>query len=128
MCHTRVMPNTQAHGAQHPQSPVFILTTSRSGSTLVRFILDSHPDLACPPEIARTLPEGLLRLMGYQRGSYAIGYADDMREPLDWLYDSTAFMSDFYEYRRAARKRLKATKSYVPRTESFAGPNTLADK
>ena len=26
--------------------------------------------LACPPEIARTLPEGLLRLMGYQRGSY----------------------------------------------------------
>src|ERR1700721_972747 len=35
--------------------------------------------LACPPEIARTLPEGLLRLMGYQRGSYAIGYADDMR-------------------------------------------------
>ncbi len=70
--------------------------------------------LACPPEIARTLPEGLLRLMGYQRGSYAIGYADDMREPLDWLYDNPAFMSDFYDYRRAARKRLKATGSYVP--------------
>ena len=30
--------------------PVFILTASRSGSTLLRFILDSHPDLACPPE------------------------------------------------------------------------------
>jgi hypothetical protein len=29
---------------------VFILTGSRSGSTLLRFILDSHPDLACPPE------------------------------------------------------------------------------
>jgi Phytanoyl-CoA dioxygenase (PhyH) len=74
--------------------------------------------LACPPEIARTLPEGLLRLMGYQRGSYAIGYADDMREPLDWLYDSPAFMSDFYEYRRAARKRLRATGSYVPPIKS----------
>jgi ectoine hydroxylase-related dioxygenase (phytanoyl-CoA dioxygenase family) len=74
--------------------------------------------LACPPEIARTLPEGLLRLMGYQRGSYAIGYADDMREPLDWLYDSPAFMSDFYDYRRAARKRLKATGSYVAPTKS----------
>ena len=73
--------------------------------------------LACPPEIARTLPEGLLRLMGYQRGSYAIGYADDMREPLDWLYDSPAFMSDFLSYRRVARKRLKATGSYVPPTE-----------
>ncbi|MGH3164376.1 MAG: sulfotransferase family protein [Trebonia sp.] len=30
--------------------PVFILTGSRSGSTLLRFILDSHPELACPPE------------------------------------------------------------------------------
>jgi protein-tyrosine sulfotransferase len=29
---------------------VFILTASRSGSTLLRFILDSHPELACPPE------------------------------------------------------------------------------
>ncbi len=70
--------------------------------------------LACPPEIARTLPEGLLRLMGYQRGAYSIGYVDDMREPLDWLYGSRAFISDFYGYRRAARKRLKATGSYVP--------------
>jgi hypothetical protein len=32
------------------ESPVFVLTASRSGSTLLRFILDSHPDLACPPE------------------------------------------------------------------------------
>jgi protein-tyrosine sulfotransferase len=30
--------------------PVFILTAARSGSTLLRFILDTHPDLACPPE------------------------------------------------------------------------------
>jgi ectoine hydroxylase-related dioxygenase (phytanoyl-CoA dioxygenase family) len=72
--------------------------------------------LACPPEIARTLPEGLLRLMGYQRGSYSIGYVDDLREPLDWLYDSPAFISDFYGYRRVARKRLRETASYVPPT------------
>ncbi len=55
--------------------------------------------------------------MGYQRGSYAIGYVDDMREPLDWLYDSPAFISDFLSYRRVARKRLTATGSYVPPTE-----------
>lgn len=30
--------------------PVFILTGSRSGSTLLRFILDTHPEFACPPE------------------------------------------------------------------------------
>ncbi len=70
--------------------------------------------LACPPEIARTLPEGLLRLMGYQRGSYALGYVDDMREPLDWLYERRSFMSDFYNYRRSARKLLKRTGPYAP--------------
>lgn len=37
-----------ARSATEP--PVFVLTTSRSGSTLLRFILDSHPDLVCPPE------------------------------------------------------------------------------
>ena len=74
--------------------------------------------LACPPKIARTLPEGLLRLMGYQRGSYSIGYVDNMREPLDWLYGSTAHISDFYDYRRAARKRLKTTEGYLPLAEA----------
>ena len=77
--------------------------------------------LACPPEIARTLPEGLLRLMGYQRGAYSIGYVDNMREPLDWLYGSSAHISDYYGYRRAARKRLKETGRYVPPAGSSAG-------
>lgn len=30
--------------------PVFVLCHGRSGSTLLRFLLDAHPDLACPPE------------------------------------------------------------------------------
>ena len=30
--------------------PVFVLCLGRSGSTLLRFVLDAHPDLACPPE------------------------------------------------------------------------------
>ncbi len=29
---------------------VFVLCSGRSGSTLLRFLLDAHPDLACPPE------------------------------------------------------------------------------
>jgi protein-tyrosine sulfotransferase len=32
------------------QRPVFVLSVARSGSTLLRFILDSHPEMACPPE------------------------------------------------------------------------------
>jgi hypothetical protein len=31
-------------------APVFVLCGGRSGSTLLRFLLDAHPDLACPPE------------------------------------------------------------------------------
>jgi ectoine hydroxylase-related dioxygenase (phytanoyl-CoA dioxygenase family) len=41
--------------------------------------------LAVPAEIARTLPEPLLRVMGYARGAYALGYVDDSRDPLDVL-------------------------------------------
>jgi sulfotransferase family protein len=29
---------------------VFVICAGRSGSTLLRFLLDAHPDLACPPE------------------------------------------------------------------------------
>jgi protein-tyrosine sulfotransferase len=36
--------------SDHTQPPVFVLSVARSGSTLLRFILDSHPELACPPE------------------------------------------------------------------------------
>jgi ectoine hydroxylase-related dioxygenase (phytanoyl-CoA dioxygenase family) len=39
--------------------------------------------LATPLEVARTLPVDLLRLMGYARGAYALGYVDDMRDPLE---------------------------------------------
>jgi len=41
--------------------------------------------LAVPQDIARTLPDDLLRVMGYARGAYALGYVDDLRDPLDVL-------------------------------------------
>lgn len=41
--------------------------------------------LAVPHDIARTLPDDLLRVMGYQRGAYALGYVDDLRDPLEVL-------------------------------------------
>jgi hypothetical protein len=48
------VPDVKAPAPQPPddtcRDPVFILTASRSGSTLLRFILDTHPDFACPPE------------------------------------------------------------------------------
>lgn len=32
------------------ERPIFILCHARSGSTLLRYCLDSHPEIACPPE------------------------------------------------------------------------------
>jgi ectoine hydroxylase-related dioxygenase (phytanoyl-CoA dioxygenase family) len=38
--------------------------------------------LSVPADIARELPKNLLRLMGYARGAYALGYIDDLRDPI----------------------------------------------
>jgi hypothetical protein len=38
------------NGGTHGDDPVFVLCIARSGSTLLRLVLDTHPDLACPPE------------------------------------------------------------------------------
>ena len=46
--------------------------------------------LSVPADIARGLPDPLLRLMGYARGAYALGYVDDMRDPLDVLKGTTS--------------------------------------
>jgi ectoine hydroxylase-related dioxygenase (phytanoyl-CoA dioxygenase family) len=39
--------------------------------------------LTVPLDVARTLPVELLRLIGYARGAYALGYVDDLRDPLE---------------------------------------------
>jgi ectoine hydroxylase-related dioxygenase (phytanoyl-CoA dioxygenase family) len=39
--------------------------------------------LSVPREVAATLPVDLLRLMGYDRGAYALGYIDDLRDPIE---------------------------------------------
>ena len=39
-----------ADGRGASADPVFVLCMGRSGSTLLRFLLDAHPELACPPE------------------------------------------------------------------------------
>ncbi|MCY3575687.1 MAG: phytanoyl-CoA dioxygenase family protein [bacterium] len=46
--------------------------------------------LACPPEIARTLDDNLLRMMGYTQGAFALGYVGDQTDPLAALRGGTA--------------------------------------
>jgi len=49
--------------------------------------------LSCPLDVAETLDDDLLRLMGYQIGAYALGYIDDVRDPLDAVRGESGSMS-----------------------------------
>jgi ectoine hydroxylase-related dioxygenase (phytanoyl-CoA dioxygenase family) len=49
--------------------------------------------LSVPREVAETLPDHLLRLMGYRIGAYALGYIDDVRDPIEAIRQSTGTMS-----------------------------------
>lgn len=49
--------------------PVFILSTMRTGSTLLRYCLDTHPDVFCPPELHLGLAAaGLFRMVAGLEG------------------------------------------------------------
>jgi Phytanoyl-CoA dioxygenase (PhyH) len=79
--------------------------------------------LSVPPEIARTLPDPLLRLMGYARGAYALGYVDDVRDPLDALH-GRASRSGLGDLEKAAERiAAAAPASSAGRGGARGGPN-----
>ena len=49
--------------------------------------------LSVPRQIAETLDDDLLRLMGYRTGAYALGYIDDVRDPLEAIRGRSGSMS-----------------------------------
>jgi ectoine hydroxylase-related dioxygenase (phytanoyl-CoA dioxygenase family) len=53
------------------------------GYTLSWLRQEENQYLACPPEVARNLPEDVARLAGYRRGAYALGYYGDLKDPYD---------------------------------------------
>ena len=60
--------------------------------------------LSVPHDVARGLPDDLLRLIGYARGAYALGYVDDLRDPLDALRGVREARSAFGELQQAAAR------------------------
>jgi ectoine hydroxylase-related dioxygenase (phytanoyl-CoA dioxygenase family) len=62
--------------------------------------------LACPPDVARTLDDDLLRMMGYQQGAFSLGYVGDQEDPLSVLRGESlraARIADFAEASEAHR-------------------------
>ncbi|MBU3690365.1 MAG: phytanoyl-CoA dioxygenase [Acidimicrobiales bacterium mtb01] len=49
--------------------------------------------LSCPPDVARHLPPGIQKLAGYSMGAYALGYVDDVRDPMALLSGASGVSS-----------------------------------
>jgi hypothetical protein len=64
--------------------------------------------LSVPADVAKELPDDLLRLMGYARGAYALGYVGDLADPLTVLRDGT-FRSGFGELTVDEIRAMRAT-------------------
>ncbi|MFM7510099.1 MAG: phytanoyl-CoA dioxygenase family protein [Actinomycetota bacterium] len=94
--------DADATGATMPRGSVVIYTGStvhggganRSDETRVGLNVDytlgwlrqeENQYLSVPLEVAQALPESVQRLMGYSLGSYALGYVDDLRDPISVL-------------------------------------------
>ena len=70
--------------------------------------------LACPPDIARTLDDDLLKLMGYQQGAFALGYVGDQQDPLSLLrgeHRKVKVIGDIAEESAEARRFLYNSES-----------------
>jgi len=98
----REFTNKETEPAEMPAGSVLFYTgalyhgAGANGSDRVRFGLnvtysvswlrqEENQYLSCPIEIARTLPEELLRLMGYQCGAFALGYVHGFEDPMTVL-------------------------------------------
>ena len=58
---------------------------STSPTTRAWLRQEENQYLSVPLEQAATFPEPLQRLMGYRMGAYALGYVDDLRDPISVL-------------------------------------------
>lgn len=58
--------------------------------------------LCIPDEVLRELPEDLLRLMGYAKGSYSLGFVDGGRDPISAIRPELEKLNSPEDYEAAA--------------------------
>lgn len=80
--------------------------------------------LTTPIEIAKTLDEDLLRLMGYQMGGLAMGYIRDFEDPMVAIRDDLPKKQyDFASYaQKAADKNAATSESFVEDMQEAENP------
>jgi hypothetical protein len=105
--------------------PIFIIGVHRSGTSLLRRIVNSHPDIACPPETYfLTHFAAMVRDRNTGAGFYGLGYHG--RE--DYLNQIRIWSSRYHEaYRISHNKRRWADKTpqysqILPELKDIFGP------
>jgi len=94
------------------EPPIFILGVHRSGTTLVRLILDSHSRIACPPESFFLLPlAGVLSDPKSVEGLTAMGFARE--HVLQRLREAASYFFEMYAASRSKPRWADKTPSYV---------------
>jgi ectoine hydroxylase-related dioxygenase (phytanoyl-CoA dioxygenase family) len=85
--------------------------TTRYGLNLTYVVAwlrqEENQYLSVPREIASTLPEDLLRLMGYAQGAYALGYLDDLRDPIEAVRPELSRTREGFGVLSEAQQRLR---------------------
>jgi len=88
----------------HDRSPVFVLSHARSGSTLLRYMLDSHPDVASPGEVVLgQLCSWLVRALPRLRLGADLNVEDIGPELLRETRDYIGLMMDPYLKRKGKK-------------------------
>ncbi len=100
-------------GANHSDATRYGINITYNVSWLRQ---EENQYLSVPFEIARTLPVELLRLMGYARGAYALGYVDDLRDPIEVLRPEIG-KSGLGNYEGVQEKLKKQAAQFLGRTQ-----------
>lgn len=86
-------------------SPAFILSCPRSGSTLLRYIVDTHPDFCSPPELnLGTLCKVLYQTVYYTKGEVS-GAVDKDEKHRVTLAEIRRITSDLMDSYTAGKKK-----------------------
>jgi hypothetical protein len=105
--------------AQSDASPIFILSVPRSGSTLLRTLLDSHPAIACGPEtpwLAAHQPSSVGALHQFLADN-SLGYCKNFRMPRQIITSAVrqfvASLMDAYATEKGKRRWAEKTPNNV---------------
>ena len=104
--------STRGDGIDRRSAPVFLVGCHRSGTTLVRYLLDAHPAFACPPE--SKFIAGIEAFLTYPqslRGLVTLGVSPE--KMLAALAALIARVFDEYTRERGKRRWVDKTPNYA---------------